>query len=107
MCRKKTIAYYGDKADWKIDFTTMDDTAAFTAMTALDESAPRSLRIASFSVSPNDLVSLSEQYKGSKFELINMGTIEAFSAYNKKQREADPDGENQLYSKWQQGAILV
>src|SRR4051812_33269818 len=32
---EKTIAYYDDKADWKIDFTTMDDTAAFTAMAAL------------------------------------------------------------------------
>jgi NAD(P)-dependent dehydrogenase (short-subunit alcohol dehydrogenase family) len=103
---EKTIAYYGDKADWKIDFTTMDDTAAFTAMAALDEAAPRSLRIASFRVSPNDLVDLSERIKGAKFKLLNMGTMEAFSAYNKKQRAADPDGETQLYAKWQQSQYL-
>jgi hypothetical protein len=49
---QKIIAYYEGKEDWKIDFTTMDDTAAFTAMAAIDESAPRSLRMASFRVSP-------------------------------------------------------
>ena len=46
--KDKSIAYWGDKADWKLDFTTMDDTAAFTAEVALDDSAPRNLQIASF-----------------------------------------------------------
>ena len=54
--KEKTIAYYGDKADWKIDFTTMDETAAFTAEVALDDAAPQKLYIASFQVSANDLV---------------------------------------------------
>jgi NAD(P)-dependent dehydrogenase (short-subunit alcohol dehydrogenase family) len=104
--KQQTIAYYGDKADWKIDFTTMDDTAAFTAMAALDETVPGSLRIASFSVSPNDLVALSEQYKGSRFQLTSMGSMEGFSAYNKQQRSANPEGENELYPKWQQAQYL-
>ena len=104
--KEHTVAYYDDKADWKIDFTTMDDTAAFTAMAALDENAPRYLRIASFSVSPNDLVTLSEQRKESKFQLINMGSMEVFSAYNKIQRAANPEGENELYPKWQQSQYL-
>lgn len=103
---EKTIAYYGAKQDWKIDFTTMDDTAAFTAMAAIDETAPRSLAIASFSVSPDDLVHLSEMYKGGKFELVNGGTMEGFSAYNKMQRAANPDGENELYPQWQQAQYL-
>lgn len=103
---QKTIAFYEGKTDWKIDFTTMDDTAAFTAMAAIDDDAPRSLRIASFRVSPNDLVKLSEQHKGSRFELINIGTMEKFSAYNKAQRAAHPEGENELYAKWQQSQYL-
>lgn len=103
---QKTIAYYDDKSDWKIDFTTMDDTAAFTAMAALDDAAPKSLRIASFSVSPNDLVELREKYKGSKFQLVHMGNMEGFSAYNKAQRVAHPEGENELYPKWQQAQYL-
>jgi NAD(P)-dependent dehydrogenase (short-subunit alcohol dehydrogenase family) len=104
--QQKTIAYYDGKSDWKIDFTTMDDTAAFTALAAMDESAPRSLKIASFSVSPDDLAGLSEQHKGSKFQLVNMGSMEQFSAYNKIQRAAHPEGENELYSKWQQAQYL-
>jgi NAD(P)-dependent dehydrogenase (short-subunit alcohol dehydrogenase family) len=104
--KQQTIAYLDNKADWKIDFTTMDDTAAFTAMVALDDSAPRSLSIASFRVSPNDLVVLSEQHKGSKFQLINMGSMEGFSANNKTQRAAHPEGENELYPKWQQAQYV-
>ncbi|MBD1392945.1 NmrA family NAD(P)-binding protein [Mucilaginibacter glaciei] len=104
--KEKTIAYYDDKADWKIDFTTMDDTAAFTAMTALDHFAPRYLRIASFRVSPNDLVDLSEHYKGAKFQLSDMGSMAGFSAYIKTQRAAYPEGENELYPKWQQAQYL-
>ncbi|MEJ7559628.1 MAG: NmrA family NAD(P)-binding protein [Pedobacter sp.] len=104
--KQQTIAYYDDKKDWKIDFTTMDDTASFTAMAALDEESPRSLRIASFSVSPNDLEALSEKYKGAKFELVDMGSMEAFSAYNKQQRAANPEGEQELYSRWQQSQYI-
>ncbi|RZL13433.1 MAG: NAD-dependent epimerase/dehydratase family protein [Pedobacter sp.] len=104
--KQQTVAYYDDKEDWKIDFTTMDDTAAFTAMAALDDKAPRYLRIASFSVSPKDLVSLSEQHKGSRFQLTNMGSMEGFSEYNKQQRAANPEGENELYPKWQQAQYL-
>ena len=103
---QKTVAYYGDKADWKIDFTTMDDTAAFTAEVAIDENTPRYLRIASFQVSPNDLVNLSEQEKGSKFKLVDMGSMEGFSAYNKMQRAAHPEGEDELYPKWQQSQYV-
>jgi nucleoside-diphosphate-sugar epimerase len=104
--KQQTIAYYDDKQHWKIDFTTMDDTAAFTARVALDDTAPRTLNIASFSVSPNDLVTLSEQHKGSKYQLAHMGSMEGFSAYNKQQRAAHPEGENELYAKWQQAQYL-
>ncbi|MES2266777.1 MAG: NmrA family NAD(P)-binding protein [Bacteroidota bacterium] len=104
--KEKTIGYYDEKADWKIDFTTMDDTAAFTARAALDDPTPRYLRIASFQVSPKDLARLSGQLKGSEFQLVPMGSMEKFSAYNKVQRAADPEGENQLYPKWQQAQYL-
>lgn len=104
--QQKTIVYYGDKTDWKVDFTTMDDTAAFTAMVALDDTTPRYLKIASFSVSPDDLLRLSKLHKGSEYQLINGGTMEAFAAYNKQQRAAHPEGEKELYPKWQQAQYL-
>lgn len=97
---EKTVAYYEGKEDWQIDFTTMDDTAAYTAKVALDENTPRHLRIASFRVSPNDIVKLSG------FKLVQRGTMESFSAYNKAQRAANPEGENELYAKWQQSQYM-
>jgi NAD(P)-dependent dehydrogenase (short-subunit alcohol dehydrogenase family) len=102
----KTIAFYDNKTDWQMDFTTMDDTAAFTAAAAVDDTTPRFLRIASFRVSPADLVELSEQHKNQKFELINMGSMEGFSVYNKMQRAAHPKGEMELYPRWQQSQYL-
>jgi uncharacterized protein YbjT (DUF2867 family) len=108
LFNKKTqsIAYYDDKLDWKIDFTTMDDTAAFTAMAAIDDQTPRYLRIASFSVSPNELATLSSEQLGSKFELVNMGSMEQFSAQNKQFRASNPEGETELYPRWQQAQYL-
>jgi hypothetical protein len=35
-----------------------------------------------------------------------MGSMEAFSAYNKQQRAASPEGENELYSRWQQSQYI-
>jgi hypothetical protein len=92
--------------DWEMDFTSMDDTAAFTALASLDDEAPRDLRIASFRVSPNDLVQLSEQHKNQKFELVNGGSMEGFLAYNKSQRAANPKGELELYASWQQSQYV-
>lgn len=104
--KDKTIAYYDNKTDWEIDFTTMDNTAEYTAAAALDDSAPRFLRIASFRVTPNSLAALSAQYKGQAFQLVDRGSMAGFSAYNKAQRAAHPDGENDLYPGWQQAQYL-
>jgi hypothetical protein len=104
--KDKTISYYGDKASWAIDFTTMDDTAAFTAMAAIDEHAPRALHISSFSVSPDDLVSLSEKTKGSRFTLLNKSSMDSFSVANKILRAEDPAGESELYPRWQQAQYM-
>lgn len=103
---EKTVAYYGDKTDWEIDFTTMDNTAAYTANAAMDDSTPRFLRIASFRVSPDMLVELSKKHQDQKFLLVNMGSMDGFSAYNKLQRAAHPEGEQQLYPGWQQAQYL-
>lgn len=93
--KNKVISYW-EKADWEIDFTSMNDTAAFVAEAALDVTSPRYLRIASFQVSANDLAALTS------YELKNMGTLADLDAYNKRERAAHPEGENELYAKWQQ-----
>jgi nucleoside-diphosphate-sugar epimerase len=98
--KDNSVSYWGSDADFKVDFTTKDDTAAFTAAAA-DNNAPRILRIASFQISPNDLVRLANKIKHTEFKLIPMGSLENLSAYNKKERAANPQGENELYPKWQ------
>lgn len=61
--KQKQIGYW-ENPDWRIDFTTMDSTAAYTAAAALDESTPRILRIADFQISPNELAAVAEAAMG-------------------------------------------
>lgn len=103
--KKRTVGYWDDP-DWRIDFTTMDNTAAFTAAAAMDESTPRLLRIASFQISPNELVRLTGELTGEPFTLVRMGSREEFAAYNQRERVAHPEGETELYPAWQQGQYL-
>lgn len=103
--KKKTVGYWDDP-DHRLDFTTMDDTAAYTAAAALDPATPPSLRIASFQVTPNDLVKFASETFQTPWELVRMGTVEELRAQNKAARAANPDGENELYSRWQQGQYI-
>ena len=104
--KDKSIAYWGEKADWKLDFTTMDDTAAFTAEVALDENAHRDLQIASFQISPNMILSDVKEITGQEFKMQQLSSLEDFAQFIKKQRADNPAGENELYAKWQQAQYM-
>lgn len=104
--KDKSIGYWGEKADWKLDFTTMDDTAAFTAEVALDDSAPRNLHIASFQISPDMIQADVKEATGQEFKIYQIAGIDDFAQFIKKQRAEDPAGENQLYAKWQQAQYM-
>ena len=99
--KENSIGYWGNDADYKVDFTTKDDTAAFTSAAALDDNTPKILRIASFQISANDLAIIAKSIKKTEFKITPMGSLEALSAYNKKERAAHPEGENELYPNWQ------
>ena len=100
--KKQSVGYWGDNPDWKMDFTTMDDTAAFTAAAAMGASAPKGLQIAGFQVSPNDLVTLATTITGKAYTLNSMGSLEDFQAYTRKLRSEDPAGEQEVFPRWQQ-----
>lgn len=104
--KDKSIGYWGDKADWKLDFTTIDNTASFTAEVALDDTAPRNLQIASFQISPNMIFDDVKEITGQTFNLHQITTLENFAEYIKKQRANDLAGENELYAKFQQGQYM-
>jgi hypothetical protein len=97
--KNKTVAFW-ERPDWKVDFTSMNDTAAFTAKAALDDETPRYLRIASFQISASEIAA------DSGYTLQNRGTLDELDAYNQSERAAHPEGENELYAKWQQSQYM-
>ena len=99
--KQQQVGYWED-ADWKIDFTTMDDTAAYTAAAALDATTPRWLRIASFQPSPRELAVAAEAAGCGHFELVRLGARADLAARIEQARAANPAGEQQLYADWQQ-----
>jgi uncharacterized protein YbjT (DUF2867 family) len=104
--KQQQVGYWED-ADWQIDFTTKDDTAAFTAAAALDLTTPRFLRIASFQPSPRELVTLAEQAGKGRFNLVRLGSRADLTATIQRGRAANPAGEQQLYADWQQMQYLL
>ena len=104
--KDKSIGYWGDKKEWRLDFTTMDNTAAFTAEIALDNDAPRNLQIASFQISPNELSADVQEITGKSFRLNSLSSMEDFATFIEKQRANDPAGEHELYAKWQQSQYM-
>lgn len=100
---RQQVGYWED-ADWRIDFTTMDDTAAFTAAAALDPTTPRWLRIASFQASPRELA---EQAGRGPLPLVRLGSRADLAAAIEQLRAANPAGEQQLYADWQQRQYLL
>jgi hypothetical protein len=101
-----SVGYWGDKSDWKIDFTTMDNTADYTAAAALDSTTPKILRIASFQITPTELVAVGKEVKKKEFKLVPMGSLEDFSASNKIERAAHPEGEKEVFPDWQNKQYL-
>ena len=97
---------YVEDADWRVDYTTMDDTAAYTAAAALDAATPRYLRIASFQLSPRELAAAAGAAAGAPYELADLGSRAGLAAYNQKERAAHPEGEQEIYPRWQQSQYL-
>ena len=99
LFKLKRVLYWGD-ADQRMDFTTMDDTAGFTASAGLDPSAPRFLRIAGDQLSARELAAVVSEVTGKEFRLFRAGGVGMLGTLIKVARTVAP-GENQLYPAWQ------
>jgi nucleoside-diphosphate-sugar epimerase len=99
LFKLKRVLYWGD-ADQRMDFTTIDDTAAFTASAALDPSTPRFLRIAGEQVSARELTTVVSEVTGREFRLFRAGSLKRLGTLIKVARTVAP-GEKQLYPAWQ------
>jgi len=98
---RKQVGYWEDP-DWRLDFTTMDNAAAYTAAAALDTTTPRALRIRSFCVSPRELAKFTDEVMRTPFQLVRLGSLDDLSEKNQSDRAAYPEGENEVYPAWQQ-----
>jgi uncharacterized protein YbjT (DUF2867 family) len=96
---RKRVLYWGN-ADKLMDFTTLDDSAAYTAAAALDPVTPRFLRIAGDQISARGLSIVASEITGQEFKLLRPGGLGAFNVIIAIMRRLMPAHDN-LYPPWQ------
>ena len=72
--RLRRVLFWHD-AEQLLDFTTKDDVAAYTAAAALDETAPRILRIAGDTVSVRDISAAMSEIKHERYRPLWVGSL--------------------------------
>ena len=93
------IMYWGD-ADQPLDFTTIDNTAAFTAAAALDPATPRYLRVAGEVASIRGVQAAASAATGQSFKLLRLGGLGVLAGLIKVTRTLAP-GRNEIFPAWQ------
>jgi len=99
LFKQKLVLYWGN-ADHRMVFTTIDNTAEFTANAALEQSTPRFLRIAGDQISAREIKAVVIEVTGKKFRLIRAGGPGMLSTIIKIARTVAP-GEKELFPAWQ------
>jgi hypothetical protein len=99
LFKLKRVVYWED-ADQRLDFTTMDDTAEFTAAAALDRSTPRFLRIAGDQITARQLVEVASEVTGRTFHLLRAGGLTGLETLIKVTRAIFPQS-RAVYPSWQ------
>ena len=95
----KRVLYWND-ADVRMDFTTREDTAAYTAEAALDPTTPRFLRIAGDQMSASGLAAVVSDVTGEQFRLTRGGGLGRLGGVIKVARTLFP-AKKSLYPPWQ------
>lgn len=97
---KKNLVIYWGNADHKMIFTTINDTAEYTANAALDSHAPRYLWIAGDQISPREIKEVMSRLTGRKFRLIKLGRLGLLNLIIKIAKTISPS-KRELYPAWQ------
>ena len=95
----KRVMYWG-RADQAMDFTTMENTAEFSAAAALDPTTPRYLRVAGDVLTVRGLQAAASQATGDKFGLLRLGGLGAFAIAIKLTRALMPASDD-VFPPWQ------
>jgi len=99
LFKPKLVLYWGD-TNHRMGFTTMDNTAEFTANAALDPTTPRYLYIAGDQLSPRQIKDVVSGISGEQYRLFWVGSPLVLSGLIKVARTVAP-GEGELYPAWQ------
>jgi uncharacterized protein YbjT (DUF2867 family) len=81
---------YWENADQPLEFTTMDDTAAFTAEAALDTETPRFLRVVGQKVTARELAAIMSDLAGRQFKLFRAGGLSRLETIIRIVRKLNP-----------------
>jgi nucleoside-diphosphate-sugar epimerase len=95
----KRVVYF-ENADQKLDLTSMETTAAYTAAAALDDDAPRFLRIAADELSAREVAQMMTELTGEPYKLLRGGSLKALSFYIRMAKTFFPQ-KGDLYPAWQ------
>ena len=99
LFKRKRVLYWGS-ADQRMDFTTVGDTAAYTARAALDPATPRFLRIAGDQLSAREIAAVMSDLTGSRFRLLRAGGLRTLGAIIKVARLVAP-AKHEIFPAWQ------
>jgi hypothetical protein len=91
---------YWEHPDQPMDFTTIHDTAAYTAAAALDPATPRFLHIAGDVASARDLAAIATDVHGSRFKLFRAGKLSRLEKLIGFVKRVAP-GRDEVYPPWQ------
>lgn len=87
--RLRRVLHWGD-VDQPLDFTTKDDTAAYTAAAALDPATPRFLRIAGDTMSARNLARTLSDTTGRPYRTLRVGGTRGLRALARITRQVAP-----------------
>lgn len=99
LFKLRRILYWGDP-DQSLHFTTIDNTAHFTALAALDALSPRHLHIAGDHLTIRDLANVMTSLTGKRHKILRAGSLRLLAAMIKITRTLSPQ-EDVLYPPWQ------
>lgn len=100
MPRVRRVLFWGS-ADQPLDFTTRDDTAAYTAAVALDDTAPRILRVAGDTVSAHELADAMTKASGRRYRTQWAGSTGLLSAMIPAVKRLAGDRPDPVFPAWQ------
>lgn len=95
----RRVMYYGS-ANQLMDFTTIQNTADYTAAAALDPATPRYLRIAGDVLNAYGLCEAASQATGEEFKLLRVGGLVLLNAIINVTKAVAPGG-REVFPAWQ------